>query len=238
MARSLGDSRQGLAPEDLLGHLEPLLQPPIQHLIDPAARDRPLLRGLFAGRRTTLRLEPFVLDFVDDGSSFLTLEMEGATYGVFCVVRRPALLNRTCAPLGDPGFDACFEADGAPRAVLAQILNPDTRAFLKEQQSCLRFEASRLVLALGGRPRSVDSVVAHLVFAATLLDRLPDAIRAGGAGQYLALGSFATHPELVVLRRESRRRARVVGLVLLAAAGLFVIVALVAALVVWRAFAS
>ena len=91
MARSLGDSRQALAPEDLLGHLEPLLQPPIQHLIDPAARDRPLLRGLFAGRRTTLRLEPFVLDFVDDGSSFLTLEMEGATYGVVCAVA-PILL--------------------------------------------------------------------------------------------------------------------------------------------------
>jgi len=173
----------------------------------------------------------------DTGRSTIEIALEGRTYDIPCLVSPPALLNRTGPPLGDAEFDARHDVVGAPRAVLTAVFHPDLRARMKMHPSSVRFAGDRLELVLDSSPRSVDSVAASLGIAAAILDQLPDAIRAGGAGQYLDLGSLATHPEVVTQSRgQGRIRLAVLAIAGLAV-GLCVLGAVVVAVVVWWAMA-
>ena len=89
MAADIGHAGDALDPQDLLVHLERLLDPPLERWIDPAQRERPALRGAYSGHRTTIRLVPFIIDYTDDGTSSIEIGMEGKTYGLVCMVTPP-----------------------------------------------------------------------------------------------------------------------------------------------------
>lgn len=233
MAAAPVASRDALELDQLFPQLEQLLGPPLERSAGVESSGRPSVRGVYAGRRTTLRLDPIIIDFTDDGTSALDIEIEGRTYGLDCAVTPPAKVNRSGELTGDPAFDAHFDVTGAPQAVLTRLFGPEVRAHMKQLPCWLRFDAERLTIGLGTGPRSLESVAQQLAFGASLLDALPEAIRAAGAEQYLALGSLATHPELVDRARRHRDRRKLVFLILAVVLGITVLVTIAVVLVIW-----
>lgn len=230
-------AQQPLELPELFARLDLLLAPPVERWADPAQRNRPAMRGLVAGRRATLRLTPILVgkNHVDSGRSVLELALEGRTFGVQLLVTPPAVLHRSGPPAGDAEFDARHDVVGAPRAVLDALFHADLRARMKAEPSSLRFDGDRLEIVLDAQPRSVDSVAAILAIATAILEQLPAAIRAGGAGHFLEQGSLAAHPEVVALASRRRRlRLLVLGIAALFV-GVFVLALVAVLLVVWGA---
>ena len=198
--------------EQLFPHLERRLEAPFERSTGPSPRGRPSVRGLYAGRRTSISVEADTHDYVDDGSSFILVVMEGETYGLSCAATPMA--GGDGVKTGDPTFDSAFHVHGAPKAVIVQLLGPGVRSAMLRSPSSVKFEAGRVVITFGFEPRTVESATEQLELGRTLLESLPAALRAAGVERFLALGSLATHPEMLEL--DATRRRNRATLVLLA----------------------
>ena len=225
------DATRSLTAEQLFPHLERLLEPPLERSTDPSSRARPSARGTYAGRRTSITVQADVHDFTDDGTSYLQVAMAGETYGLECAATPMPSVDGV--KTGEPAFDSAFYLSGAPRAVLVELFGPHVRRSMIRSPTNVRFEADRVILTTGPKPRSLESAPDQLELGRALLDALPAAIRAAGDERYLALGSLATHPEMVTRDAARRRRRTTLLLIAMATAGALVLGALGLALVMW-----
>ena len=212
---------------DLIPLLWPLLGPPTAH--GTGERGRPWITGTYAGRPTKIWLEVWANDYVDDGTSGLEMELSGRTFDLECMVNP----MRATVPLGDAEFDARFDVHGVPRAVLAQLFGPEQRAHLRHQPCTVHIRSDRLRLNLGSKARTLESAAAQLAFGASLLARLPEAIRDAGAGGYLEQGSLRSHPEVVARDTRARERRRLLLIGCMAALGVAVVLLIGLALSTW-----
>lgn len=117
----------------------------------------------------------------------------------------------------DPAFRERFTVGGAPGVVLREWLTPDLQAMIvRSPISRLVLDGGRLEVSVMRPAAQAVAIAAALDVAIAMIERLPRAIHAAGAGQYLALGSLASHPDVVALRGFEKRSSRVWGCVGLA----------------------
>jgi hypothetical protein len=214
------------------------LLPQVEGILgQPVARAETSIAGTYAGHRTTVALDTGSPGLTDATRPSLEVRMEGRVYDLECVVSPPALLNRCGQPLGDPEFDERFDVVGNPPAVIAHLFGPAIRAQMKQDPpASIRFERDALVISLGHAARSLESLARQLELGARLIASVPDAMHAGGAAVYLALGSLATHPERgrrITLARDNPRARTLLTTLVVGAVGVVAAALVALAVIGW-----
>lgn len=228
-------SEPQFTPAELVRLAPRLLAPPFEQWQEGMVADLPAVRGTYGSRRAVLRATQVGKARAGAASAALSVEIEGPTYGAVCSISAPAMMRNE--PLtGDPAFDAGYEISAVPRAIGPLVCGPDVRARITAARpGFVRLEQDRVTFLTSSRPQSLEGVAHQLAAGATMLDRLPEALRAAGAAPAAGPGGFAggavAHPE-IAQHQQSRTLVRtllVVGLVLLIG-GPLLVVAVIAAL--------